>query len=251
MRAAISTEVDEELALMEIRKFDFEPLYNGEGTEVPVDFQEGLRLCQFSASKNADDIQNLNCIFIRDDSMYSGDGYRATRVTLGSSMEGEFLIPSSSAMQLSQYAPDSYVFSNGWMHFMDSEDTIFSLRTVDGDYPETDNIFDNFKGEDEIELPSSLKTAVDALGGIVDSAVDSFKVISIEINKGEIECNVEKNGVNVTKLIPFEDNETEATFMISSPMLSAVLEVNNIMQTSKNLVKFQTDISEHIIVLVQ
>ena len=247
-RATISTEVEEEAALQAILAFNLDDLFDNKGEHVPENFISCLELCIYSASRNADDIKNLNCILIDGESMYAGDGYRATEAYLEFSMD-RVLIPLSSAVQLAKFDPTHYIITDGWMHLINNDDSVFSLRVVNGDFPDIAKFIDSFKADVSVILPDEIKDVVSSLGVIAESPVENFKVVEIEIIGEIIECHVEKSGVYVTKTIDFPGNKSDASILISAPMLSSILEVTNEMEISENTALFSGDEFKHLIVL--
>lgn len=250
VRATLSTEIEEEAALQAIRNFDLEDLYEDKGFPVAKNFTEALELGIYSASKNADEPNNLNCICVHGYALTAGDGYRATCVELESNME-RVLIPLSSAIELIKFSPQQYSFHNGWMHLMDEEDTVFSLRIVKGDFPNVMGIIESFEPTIEVELPETLKDVASTLGSIAESPIENFKVIEINLLGDIIECHVEKSGVSATKTIDFEGGDIDASFIISSPMLVSILGLTNSMGLNEKFAMFSDGTFSHAISLVQ
>lgn len=251
MRATISTEVEEEAALEAISNFDLDDLFNEKGAEIPDNFIYGLGLCASSASKNADDVHNLNCILVNSTSMHAGDGYRATIFDLTHGMPNDLLIPLSSAVQLIKFDPETYTITSGWMHLMDKEDTVFSLRVVEGDFPDIHNVLNGFSPDISITLPDNMTEIAESLGNIAESPVENFKVLEIEITGEIISFHVEKSGVYATKTLEFPGNDTDASFLISATMLSSILETTSDMELNNKFALFTGKEFQHIIALVE
>lgn len=251
MRAAVSTEVEEEAALTAIREFDLDDLYDGKGKVIPVDLIEAINMCKGSASRNADDMNNLNCICIDGNYVMAGDGYKATIYEMSEGIKDKILIRLSSAMGLTDFNLTEYIIDNGWMHMIDEYGTVFSVLTQTGAYPKMREVVDNFKADLSITLPAELQSTVKVFGDIAESPVESWKIIEINILGDAIECNVEKNGVSATKTLSFEDNDVDVSFMISSVMMSQIMEQTLEMDINNSHAKFIGDKFEHLIVLVE
>lgn len=250
MRATISTEVEEAAALTAIGNFDLYDLLNCKGKDIPDNFIQGLSICQYSASRNADDVNNLNCIFVNGHDIWAGDGYRATIYNLNGRMS-TVMIPLSSAVELTKFDPVSYSITQGWMHLIDDKDTVFSLRVVEGDYPDIVEIINKFSPNVSIEFPNEMKDVVESLGNIAESPVENFKVLEIEVMGEEIQCHVEKSGVYATKNLSFPGNKCDASFLISSVMLASILGTTREMELNDNFALFSGPDFQHMIVLVE
>jgi len=250
VRAALSTDIEEEAALKAIRKFELDDLYDEKGAEVPENFIMGLELCQYSASRNADDMQNLNCILANGNTMTAGDGYRCTFIELDVEMD-KMLIPASSASNLTKFDPLQYIISGGWVHMIDSFDTVFSFIMTKGDFPDIARVIDSFEADLSVDLPDGLRDVAHDLGNITDSHLESFRILEVNICDEEIECFIEKTGVSVTKTIPFEGNEIGASFMINSVMLASILAQTNTMELSEKFALFSDETFKCLIGLVE
>lgn len=251
VRATLSTEVEEEAALLAIRKFELDDLYDGKSDQIPDNFIEAIGLAIYSASKNADQEDNLNCICVDGKKVTAGDGYRATEIELSSSMK-KVLIPLSSAIELRKFIPTDYIISGGWMHLIDDFDTVFSLRIVEGNFPDVTKIINSFETTiPEVQLPPSLKEVVEKIGDIAENPLEDFRAIEINLLGDRIECHVDKSGLSVTKSIEFEGGEVDASFLISSPMLVFILGITSCISINNDFALFSGDDFSQIICLMQ
>lgn len=252
VKAELSTEVHEDnvvktIKAMNIGSFDWENALN-----IPEDFIEGINNCKFSVGKDASCEYNSYCIHIIDNAIESSDGFRCTEHLMKSDME-EMLIPLSSAIALSAFVPELYIKRNGWCHFIDKDDVIFSVATVEGPFPDINTIMENSKPEVKIELPVQISNILSEYGKLSSGDTDIFKAMEVSIKGEEIVCKTKKVGCNVTKKIPFPGQKEEVAFIISPTLLHSVLNKTNTIgiNFTRNIASFSSENFNHIITMPQ
>lgn len=130
--------------------------------DLPKDFVEGIKLCSFSASKDAADIA-FSCISVDCDGMgegvaYSTDKWRISRYIFKDGGAFAFLLPLTAAVELVKHDIKQAQEAGPWIHFRDEAGLVFSVRTIDTKFPDCGQFF-KVKGV-KFDLPKTLVVAL-------------------------------------------------------------------------------------------
>jgi hypothetical protein len=145
---------------------------------LPDNFDEALKLCLFSASKNMVKPE-FSCIYINEDIMVSCDNFRASRVILNKKILHSLLIPALIVKELVDHNPIKYQIENNWLHFKNKEESIFSIRMFGGEYPDISDLF-AVEGN-EIILPSSLIDSLDKARILTSSEFEQDMFVNLKM----------------------------------------------------------------------
>ena len=152
--------------------------------KIPKGFLEGLQLCSFCVGSSSNK-PVLKTIHIDTDYVEASDGLRATRsVLVKNTTMKNLLIPSNSVANLAKYEPTKYAVVEGWIHFQNKEDVIYSCRVFEGEYPDTSNLY-KLKGK-EIVLPDNLDMALDIASIFSGGADQSDGSVDIKLSKNKM-----------------------------------------------------------------
>ena len=150
-------------------------------TKLPSNFCESILLCSFVASKQ-EAKQTLTCVKVDGKDCIASDNQRIAHAVLNGSVKG-MLLKASEVKNLTDIKPTHYVISKGWVHFRNKEGCIFSIRRLEGKFPDFLPHFE-FKGT-KVDLPKDILEGMDIASVFVDNSDPSVK---IKIAKGF--CNV-------------------------------------------------------------
>lgn len=154
--------------------------------KLPTNFIEALSFCIFSAATN-DNRECFNCLFITEDNIIACDNLRVTKYNLDSKIKEPFLIPKNSVQHLIKYNPIKYSLeTDGWVHFIDNDQVVFSARTVVNDFPDITDLF-NIEGK-RIRLPKEFAEAVSRADILVTADFDQDRYITVIVDKNTITC---------------------------------------------------------------
>lgn len=227
VEASLSTEVHEDSVVQAITTMNLGKIDWDSTDKVPKDLTDGIEHCQFSVSKDANDIRNLQYIHIQDNIIESGDGFRCSEYVMDGNME-DVLIPASSALVLSKQNPETYCVTDGWIHFLDVNDVIFSIRVGDGDFPDIGKIIESVENNMyTVELPMNIKETLNQFTTISDGTLDVYKFVEINIKDGKLSCGTSKETCKVKKTIDFKDKDIEIDFFISPVFLLSIMDRTN------------------------
>ena len=219
--------------------------------ELPSDFCHGAEFCVSSA---ATDITKgiLTCINAKEKVIMSCDNFRATKYHLKDGLpEGVILnIPRTATKELSKYAPKEVAWDDNWIHFRNDVGTIFSARTMSGEYPDVDSLFADTDGE-KIPLPKDLKKSLGRTEILADDDQKSKgKVVNISIDKGMIVCKGQGPSGWVTEKIKTTFKGTVPEFAINPALLAQILEVANEAVLTSRVLLFEGKGFAHVVALI-
>lgn len=235
--------VDEEIKLPSI---DLSKLKRW--NKLPEDFNQAMSFCSFSASKNMI-VPALTCLYIKDDLMLSCDNFRATKWKMKSKVKDSFLLPADSASDLFKYSPGKYILDNGWIHFsVNDGKTIFSCRTIGGQYPEVILDYFDIKGK-SVFLPDGFEKIIERVSVFCQEDFEKDYAIELKFNKGAVTVYAEGIIGKAQELckIDFKD---ELSVKVHPQNFVEILKYLKEMIICENSLLFKTDNFDHIVLLI-
>lgn len=246
-KAKISTFTDSSLLEDFYNTLEFDSL---DWKELPEDFIPKLSLAKFSCSNNEFDPQNLFCVQIANNFIYSGNGYRCTKMECKTGFT--CLIPKQAVDSITKFSDVSeYVLDNGWIHFANEDGGIISSKIVKGKFPNITKILESFPGGTNITLTKSLIQPLEDIDKLLAKDADFLKTVNITIDKGKTTLKGRKEGLTITKTITNKFKEKKIDFNISPIFLKELLkqEICNSMRLINNIAIFEADGFSHLITL--
>lgn len=215
---------------------------------LPEDFNEALAFCIFSASRNMIRPE-LTCLYVTGKTIFSTDSFRATKREMKAKIKTDFLIPATSAKELTKYNVHKVFLSTvGWLHFMNKEHTMFSCRTfADVEYPEKIWDFFDIKGE-AIQLPDSFDQVIDRVSTLVTADFDLDRFVDLTIEKGKLTCKGKGPYGSVSEKIDIEYDGKTIEVKVHPGFLAEILKELNSMIIGERLL-FKGSEFEHCICL--
>ena len=239
IRTGIKSQGDINLPIEEIalpKDFEWENL--------PDNFMSGLAMTIPYAGKDTIS-QSLECIHIQDNIMESCDNYRLSVFEMGSDWTGETLIPARNLAQLQRYDPIKYLSTADWVHFLNSDDTIFSTRPYADSFTDLDPLLD-VQGV-EVTFPEELGQALSDAEIFVSDAEQIL--VTVTISKSQIKVKGEGDIGWLEEIVRYKYKGEEIAFTINPVYLKHILgSLDNII-VGTNSIKFTGDNCVHIIAL--
>lgn len=239
-----SKAVEEFYNSLNLGSMDWKPL--------PDNFVEKINLAKFSTSANTYDPQNLFCVAIEKDYIYSGDGYRCSKIKCPTGMTERILVPHSSISSIVKFTDIvDYAIASGWIHFATSEDTVISSRIVKGEYPNVTKILSQFKGGEKIKIGKELIPVLNNVDNLLASSADFLRYVKIGIKKGKTTITGKKEGLTIQKSVKNDFKKDIVEFEISPSFLSSLLylDITNTIQIADHLAFFEGKGFQHLVTL--
>lgn len=203
------------------------------------DFVVYLKLVSFAASKDFSQPQ-LSCIHITSTGIEASDNYRIAKKSLDvPCLKGmSVLVPIEFVPAIVKNNPIKCVVkSQGWLHFINEEDVILSVRLAQGEFPSMDGILET-KGT-EFKFPNMAESLDKAIVFTGQNETASEKFI-ISIDKKNIKIRGENEVGWFEEKISFNSNiENPFSFHIRPDFLKEILSKNLNIYIADNLIKFE------------
>ena len=226
-RASITISFDQQsidlVKSFELKKVDWSPL--------PDNFNKGILLCTFSASRDVSQ-SFLHCILVKGDKLVSSDNLRVSRFILNGRIKGKYLLPLSSAIELGKFNVIEYNVAHSWVHFRDADGVMFTSRIVLGEYPNVDSFFDVVDTGVEMIIPAQLKDILDTMTVMTGDQSVLDKNVSLSVIKGKMICRGESKIGWLEKEIEIAYTGEEFSFDVNPFFFFQVLELDGISKMS-------------------
>lgn len=205
---------------------------------LPDKFMKGIKTCLSSCASDSESII-LSNIHMKGEFIESCDNYQMTRFDLGEDSQENILIPAAACKYLIHYKVVQYFQTDGWIHFSDGEDLIFSCRIIEDEYPDLE-IFLKVKGS-TITLPKQLNEIMDR-SNIFNSRVQ------INILKNWCKVRAASDTGWIEEMVRIREKK-DISFYINSQMLKLILKISNKLTVGKQSLKFEMEDFVHVIAL--
>jgi len=202
--------------------------------KLPKNFNDSISLCSFSASKQESD-QTLTCISINGVDCVASDNRRIAHAVLSESMD-PMLLKASEIRSLIATDPIKYSASKSWLHFKSENNCIFSIRRIDGNFPDYLQFFE-FDGS-KVELSKDIIKGVDITSILADK-LDPFVTIKIIDGVCNIVGKSEAGKIQHRSKIDYKGKEI--SFTINPEFLKEMMSHSSSIIISKERAKLQTD----------
>jgi len=218
--------------------------------DLPENFTEAL---SFTSEATSSDMGSpiFSCVHVRKDGiMEATDNIRFTRYHLDTEFEDDFLLPSKSIKDLVKYPIKKIAQGQAWVHFKTDDETVFSCRIYEGEFPDADSVgILNVEGPN-IEFPETFPE-------ILDRA--SIFTKKNECEKGEVSIHIEANQITVMGKFDYGWFEEKADikhddppleFLVNSSFLKGMLGRMKSCIVGEQTIKFSGSNWEHVIALL-
>lgn len=205
---------------------------------LPDKFMKGIKICLTSCASDSESII-LSNVHMKNEYLESCDNYQMTRFDMGEDSQEDVLIPAAACKYLIHYEVNQYHLTDGWIHFSDGGDLIFSCRVIEDEYPDLDS-FLKVKGN-TITLPKQLNEIMDR-SNIFNSRVQ------INILKNWCKVRAESDTGWIEEKVRIKEKR-DIDFSINSQMLQTILKISNELTVGKQSLKFEMGDFVHVIAL--
>jgi len=244
-RAGITLQSEIQLPLEELGDI-------GKWKKCPALLRQAMQFTMFSCSTD-NSKPKLTCVHVmKEGRVESCNNFRLTQFMLGEKVPiDDFLIPVNSVKALVGYNFTYMAQGQGWVHFKTDEDTIFSCRVFDEEYPDVSPLFD-VPGE-PFKLPATLLELLDKAA--VFSKREHFldEVVEITITAdGKLKIRSQDDiGWFEEETAMGEGTWKDLTITINPTFLKDVLTQDAPCIVTDTRMKFTGENWEHVVALVK
>ncbi len=221
--------------------------------KIPKGFIDALDFCHFNVSTDMSRMILTN-IHVHGDKVQSCDNFRVTEVILGSDAKKVFkeplLIPGSVIKYLKSYSPIEYNIIDGWIHFLNEDDVVFSTRTSEEeDYPDL-SAFLEVEG-DPVTMPDGIAEVLERAEIFIDNTFEQDKKIDIKITENKMVVKGTGPAGWFEETLSIEHTGDEITFSIHPRFLLQSLQLLDEMTIGEDKLKLSGKGFTHTACLAQ
>ena len=214
---------------------------------LPKDFSEAMQFCLFSV---AADISKgvMTCLNAEGNIMVSCDNFRLTTYQMSTKVTDQLLIPYNTIKPLIAHNPNKFLSKDNWIHFKNSENAVFSCRTMDGEYPDISHLLE-VKGQ-KIEFPKKLKEVLARAEVLAEANLNLGSTVMLTLEKGKIICKAENIVGWITEEVKAGYKGAKISFSIDPNLLSQILDRIDTATIGEEKIRFDGGNFVHVIALV-
>jgi len=222
----------------------------GHFNALPYDFTTAIKFCLFSCSKDQTK-PALTCIHVHQGRVESSDSFRMTIRYLDDDkcFSKPILIPHVAAKSLVTFDVVEYSTSPGWLHFKTENEVVFSCRTyISMTFPNIQRIID-VEGE-QVDLPKKLNNVIKRANALIDNGNFNNPRISLTIGNGKFIVKSKGNFGYFEENCSINYKGESKNIKVHPEYLAQIIELCNVMEISKNQLRFEGDDGEFVHVFV-
>ena len=208
-------------------------LENVKWDSLPSNFSESINLCSFAASKSE---STISCIKISEEKCIASDNNRVAVAIMEKKMQSMF-IKASEVNNLIGITPIVYAKTSAWLHFKNESGCIFSIRRINGEYPDFLPHFD-FEGS-KIKLPSDLTEGTDLASIFTVGTEQPAITITIQNNTCILAVASEGGGLTFSTEVQYDGNKIH--FTINPDFLLEMMKYSASIEVTKGKAKLKTE----------
>lgn len=191
----------------------------------------------------------LTCVHITENIAEASDGFQIVKFKLTDAFgeDMDILLPSSSARELVKIEPTHISITSEWLHFKNENETMFSCRVFNEDYPDTAKHM-KVKG-DKVVFP---KRMIEILGRAMVFTKQEHQIdetVEISFSDGLLTVNGKNEYAWFQEETKVKYKGDAVAFQISPTLLSAILSKSNTATISSDRIKFKGDNWEYVAAL--
>lgn len=232
MKATFSIEPEIKLPLK-----DEKLITKGKWKKLPETFAGDVSMVKSCVSK--DMIKpKLNCVhFNKEGFIESSDGFRIFRYSYEDKLPMQtMLIPESSVNSLIQMNPTHVAKGDEWIHFKNAGGTVLSCRTLDDEFPETEEFLKKGKKGIKITFPKELIAALDVAEIFTDN-----HMVKLAIDKDELTISSESQIASYKEKLTLDSDVAPFAFYITPYLLRDILRQIQYCTIYKDKLIFKSD----------
>lgn len=218
---------------------------DNEWQELPEDFCKAVDFVLFSAGS---DLAKplLTCVHVINTTVEACDGFRICRIQMQSDCE-EMLIPAKLAKEIIKYNPVEYYVGDGWIYFINEENTVVCCKTFSETYPDLENLIP--ESGSEINLTGELDEVLDRASVFSARESRQNEVVEIEIANNEMTVEASNQAGTFSETIEIEE-QTEIKFAINPDFIKDALKIVEKVSVCDNVLMFEGDDFVHVVCLM-
>ena len=201
---------------------------------LPNNFMDSIELCSFVAASMESEY-TLSCVKVEGKDCVASDNQRIAMATLDSEMDLMYL-KANEVKHITAIQPAYYYIAKAWVHFKSEDDCIFSIRKVDGSFPDFSQ-FVKFKG-DKVSLPKTILEGTEIASIFSDT---DKPLIDVTISEGACIVSVKSVGGSSKFKSKIKYKGPDLKFTINPDFLSEMMKHSTDLIIAKDKIRLTTE----------
>lgn len=218
----------------------------GDWVKLPEDFIPGIRFVMDSCSRDHSR-PVLTCIHIKQELAEGSDGFQIMKYLMSDNMDVDILIPASSAKELGKVKPTHLALGDGWIHFKNAQDTMFSCRVLDEGYPNTEPHM-KVKGS-KVTFPKRMPEILERAMIFTKQDQQADETMEVTLTAGAVLVKGRNEYAWFEEEAKARYKGKDVSFHITPTLLGDILNRSNTCTLGKDKIKFEGDNWEYIAAL--
>lgn len=240
-KAGLVFESEVKLPLSEVgRTHEWAPLPN------PQEFVEALKLCLPYCSE---DMSHLvaTCVHVKGRVVEASNNFQIMRCRLKeNALDKAQLLPARAVRELVRYEVIAVATAESWVHFKTEDGTIFSLRTIEGEFPNTTKHLE-VQGT-SFTFPDSIQETLERAGIFALTKTDDIPLVLVEVKDKQLGISAKNESGWVQETARVKDYKGEDfRFNVGIEFLRSLLGKAQTCVVGENKIWFSGENWEHVI----
>jgi len=247
--AVIHLSIDE--SIFDIIKQVDEQSKDLEFNYLPEDFMKGMKLCLPDALRSSVDFSIKNCLYAHGRDIFCTDGARISWYRCDEELDEEILALAESLEGLLKTGVtfDVYKVTESWIHFMDKNEVMFSLRRNEGEFLNCEKVFKSIEEQTgvEITLPLDLAENIAMIMPMSEGGIASDMSMDITLTKGKLILRTEKDRGWAVRKVDFDYDGEEIKFSINPNFLTTSANLTPVVKIYDTMLLFEAGNFKHLV----
>jgi len=213
-----------------------------EYTRLPDNFCEIISACAPTASTQEND-QTLTCLSINKNTCIASNNQKIVGALFSTEINDSMLLQASEVKNLNSITPIEYSVTEAWMHFKNVDGCIFSLRKIEGEFPDFSKYFE-VMGTD-VEFPKQTLEGLD-LASILADPQDPVVNVKVASSFCYITAKSDSGAVNHRAKINYKGKEIR--FKVHPQFFKEMLTHSTTLTVGKTRLKLNINDGDFILI---
>lgn len=188
--------------------------------KIPEGLLQAMQDASFSASTDLSKPLLVH-LFVNGGKVTSCDNRRVTICQFKGKADKMF-VPASVVSDLCSYEPVEYGVTEGWIHWKNKNEVVFSFRTLEGEYPGVEHFFEGVDQWASIPFPKGMAEAVGRVSEALDKN-DLLPYVTVAYKGGKVVVSGQGPFATIKERLAV-DTDAEVSFLIAAEFFTDLLE---------------------------
>lgn len=215
-------------------------------TPLPKDFKAAMKLCYPAAGKDMSKPVLTN-IFLNQDYALATDNDQISICRFDDVNFDNILLPADTIKILIRYSIIEYAITDNWLHFKTKDDSIFSCRMFEGEFPDMIPFLE-IDG-DSLKFPAETEEILERAGIFSEAKFNQDGLVLVTIKNNWMNIKAEGDYGWIEEKTRIRHKEPAISFHISPVILKSILRNSHSVIINDHFMKIDGESNSYIVVL--